>query len=444
MGRHARTLVLAFTACLCTAASASAAVPDKGAEVAARDAQAACRVAGGPCQPEASEAAIAEFEGSATHDTLLFQHRLGDDVGMVDAPWAATHNSYNSIAEMGPALSTTDSNQQIGMVEQLRLGIRSLEIDIHKFRQGVPVVCHARGASEGHAGCSVEREVQPTLEPIAAWLRANPGEVVMLSLEDHMGDAAGYDAGAAQVRAAHGDQLYEPGPGGCHELPRTLTRDDVLAAGAQAFVVSDCGPGTGWNQVAFAWGPMHEEGQPDGFDGETCGPQYTRAVYDAQLIRYYEDSTGLSYGVAQMGGGGEPAKLTPEVTAAMVACGVDHIGFDQLVPSDGRLDALAWSWADGVPSSGSCAVQGSDARWRAATCDAKRPVACRDSDGSWSVTRKAVRRDQASRECSRAGAAFAAPRTGYENAQLREAAGDRSVLLGLARTGSSWRPLDTR
>src|SRR3712207_9239730 len=46
------------------------------------------------------------------------------------------------------------------LVEQLRLGIRSLEIDVHKFRQGVPVVCHARSASEGHAGCSVERELR--------------------------------------------------------------------------------------------------------------------------------------------------------------------------------------------------------------------------------------------------------------------------------------------
>src|SRR5688572_8827204 len=130
MGRYARTLVLAAFACLTAAAPAAAQEPhEKMAEIAERDARATCRYATSlaECQPAASEQAVAAFEDSRTHDALVFQHRLGDDVGMANAPWAATHNSYNSIAEMGPALSTVDSNHQLGMVEQLRLGIRSLE-----------------------------------------------------------------------------------------------------------------------------------------------------------------------------------------------------------------------------------------------------------------------------------------------------------------------------
>lgn len=448
MGRHARTLVLLAFACLAAAAPAAAQDPanvaGKVAEVAERDAQATCRTAGGPCQAEASEQAIAAFEGSPTHHALVFQHRLGDDVGMGNAPWAATHNSYNSIDEMGPSLSTADSNHQIGMVEQLRLGIRSLEIDVHKFA-GRNVVCHARGANEGHAGCSVERELGPVLEPIAAWVEENPGQVLMLYLEDHMADAAGYDAAAQTVKDVFGEALYAPSPGagsGCQVLPTAMTRDDVLAAGAQVFVVSDCGPGTGWRTVAFDWGPMHDEAQPGEFDATTCEP-FARE----RLSRFYEDSTGLSYGISEMGGDGAPAQLTPAVTAAMARCGIDHIGFDQLVPSDGRLDALVWSWTAAGPDAGggSCAVQrAGDGRWQPGSCEVKRLAACRTSGGAWTVSRRAVSPRQAPKACAQQGGVFAAPRTGWENELLERAAGGEPVLLGLARAAGTWRPLDPR
>ena len=446
MGRHAWTLVLSALACLLgvspAAAQAPAPVP-KMVEIADRDARATCRyaTARAECQPEASAGAVDAFEGSWAHRALVFQHSLGDDVGFGDAPWAATHNSYNSIAEMGPALSALDSNHQLTLRDQLRIGIRSLEIDVHRFR-GENVVCHARGANEGHAGCSVEKELAATLAPVVAWVEEHPGHVLMLYLEDHMGDAAGYDEAAATVRAAFGDALYAPSPGagtGCQVLPTALTRDDVLAAGASVFVVSDCGPGSGWRTVAFDWGPMHDEAQPDAFDPQTCGP-FARA----RLSRFYEDSTGLSYGVARASGDAEPAKMTPAITRAMVRCGIDHIGFDQLVPGDGRLDALMWSWRSGEPSSsGDCAVQGSDGRWSAGSCSTKRRVACRAPSGAWSVSRKPAFARRAARACPD-GTRPATPRTGYENAQLRAAARDEPVLLALQRTGTTWHPTDPR
>ena len=431
---------IALLLCLFLTPTASASVPEKVVEVADRDAQATCRVAGGPCQPGASEAAIAAFERSSTHRTLVFQHRLADDVGMGNAPWAATHNSFNSIAEMGPTLSTADSNQQITQVDQLRIGIRSLELDVHNFA-GRNVFCHARGANEGHAGCTTERDLGSVLAPIAGWVEDNPGQVLMLYLEDHMGDRAGYDAAAKTVKDVFGDALHAPRPAtadGCQVLPTAMRRADVLAAGAQVFVVSDCGAGGDWGDVAFDWGPMHDEAQPDEFVAATCGP-----FAQARLSRFYEDSTGLSYGI-EAAGGGEPARMTPEITAAMVRCGIDHIGFDQLVPGDGRLPALVWSWADGEPGDGACAVQRTDGRWQTGSCEAKRRAACRSTDGTWTLTSKRVTSAKAAATCARDGGAFAAPRTGRENEQLRTVAGERPVLLGLQRTGTTWRPADRR
>ena len=119
----------------------------------------------------------------------------------------------------------------------------------------------------------------------------------------------------------------------------------------------------------------------------------------------------------------------------MSKCGVELFGFDQLVPGDGRLEALTWSWAAGVPDSGDCAVsRGSDGRWETASCRTPRRQACRTADGRWLVAR----------DCGKAGATFAAPRTARENQLLREVAGTRTVRLGLSGASTNWKPLDPR
>jgi hypothetical protein len=353
---------------------------------------------------------------------------------MRDAPWPGTHNSFNSNAEMGPALSAKDSNQQLKIVDQLRLGVRSLELDVH-FWLGRPTVCHAQSS---HEGCTVEKPLAEVLPPIAAFMREHPGEVLFLYAENHLDDDAGHDAGAAVMRDALGSLLYTPRGTGCTELPDELSRDDILAAGAQVVVVSKCEAGGGefgWNGVAHAWS-SHLESRPQGFEGyPSCGPDFTRAEYDARLIRYFEDSTFLTNGASQVGYTSRDDGLTPATTREMSECGVELYGFDQLVPGDGRLEALTWSWAAGVPDSGDCAVsRGSDGRWETASCRGRHPQACRKADGTWLVAKR----------CDKAGATFAAPRTARENQLLRDAAGTRTVLLGLSRAPGDWRATDAR
>jgi hypothetical protein len=411
------------------AAQDPTAAADRFAEVAERDVAAVT-------DPERHAAAVDAFEGSPAHETLGFQHALAGDVGMVDAPWAGTHNSFNSIAEMGPptpALSAQDSNQQLGLVDQLRIGIRSLELDVHLWL-GRPAVCHA---GPDHSGCTIEKSLDETLRPIEGWLREHPGEVVLLYLEDHLDTPEGYDAGAAVVRARLGHLLFEPQGSGCTDLPGTLTRDDVEAAGKQVVIVSDCGQGSGWPSVAHSW-ESHRESRPVGFEGfPDCGPDFTREDYDTRLIRYFEDSTFVNAAGSQADATTPDDGLTPETTREMGRCGVDLLGFDQLVPGDGRLEALVWSWADGVPESGRCAVaRGSDGRWEATSkcTGAARPQACRTADGGWTVAAS----------CDRAGATWAVPRTARENALLAQAAGGKTVVLGLERTAGGWRALDAR
>jgi len=399
-----------------------------GGDVITRDAQAYA-------DPARYEPAIEAYGKSWTHRTLAFQYKLAGDVGMVDAPWLGTHNSFNSIAQQGPALSTTDANQQLTLVDQLRMDMRSVELDVHWFPsaraggQNAPVVCHA-GAVSDHDGCSTEPLLGPVLDQIAAWLKAHRDQVLLLYMEDHL-SGGGYPAAVDAIKSSLGSLVYRTGSTSCTELPRSLTRNDVLAAGAQVVMVanSGCGEGADWRSLAFSWRSHVEEGPEQFRSHPPCG--FPRSDYDTRLVRYYEDSTWLSAGASAAGGGEWTDGLTPETVRAMARCGVDLLGFDQLQPGDGRNEAAVWSWAQGQPGSGNCTEMRGDGRWYSLSCKQKRPAACRREDGSWFITQKAVRDADAGGACAVNGGAYDVPRTGYDNASLSQVTAGKRVILGL-------------
>ena len=407
-----------------------------GGDVLVRDGQAYA-------DPGRYESGIEAYEHSWTHKTIQFQYRLANDVGFANAPWLGTHNSFNSINQQGPALSTTDANQQLTLVDQLRLDMRSLELDVHWFPSvrangaNAPVVCHA-GAVSDHDGCSTEPLLGPVLDQIDGWLKAHPDQVLLLYVEDHLkglDGSDGYPATAAAINSSIGSLVYPTGSanGTPKDLPLGLTRDDVLAAHKQVVIVSNSGGGGGadFRKLAYTWN-SHVEETPHGFkDFPNCGPNFTRATYDSKLVRYYEDSTWLSAGNDAVGGSDGGEGLSPTDVRAMVRCGVDLFGFDQLTPGDGRLDAAVWSWAKGQPSRRGCASMGSDGRWYSTRCNAKLPAACRASDGSWTVTTNAVKQQDAASECAASGSRFDAPRTGYDNELLKTAAAGKRLWLGV-------------
>lgn len=417
----------------------------RGPEALVRQAQsnlmAACRRQGG-CPTRESE--VAAFEASETARILDFQFGLGDAVPLREAQWPATHNSANSASEEFTP-SGGDHNQQLSLRDQLRLRMRSLELDVHWFpsrRAGgahAPVVCHARGAGEMHAGCSDERLLSQRLPEIATWLGENPDQVLLLYVEDHLYQARGTDAdhlrahdtAAADLEAHLGERIYRPA-GGCGRLPLDLTRQDVLAAGKQVVLVAkDCGRGAAWGSLVFDWSrPAHEEARPRRFDARTCGPDFTRAQYDATLIRYYEDTTLVSAGLWPTGAASLDDGLTPATTRAMVGCGVDLFGFDQILPADGRLQAMVWAWS---PRRDRCAALG-DAPdpWQARKCDQTRAYGCRTAEGDWTVLGPAGPWSGGAATCAAAGATFTTPRTGWENRRLVEAADGRPTWVASA------------
>ncbi len=419
-----------------------------------------CRKAGAPdenCVMPAGHdnlgAERAAYANSSVHRAAQFQYRLGSSLPFRDAQWLGTHNSFNSFAN-GETVSHLDSNQQLTLAQQLDLDIRSLELDLHWIRSAhangseAVVVCHGRGPEEQNAGCTTEPLLSDVLPELATWLDADGhrDQVLLLYLEDNLGNAAGYAQAVAQLEAglkrADGSSLiFHPDPAdktdkGCTNLPLDVSRDDVVAARAQIVMVGNCR--SGWAADVFGWDDVHvESGSTPGYQASpACDATYGPDVYAAKMVRYYEDSTWLSATVD----GGSPSdrdasRLTPAKVAAMTRCGVNLFGFDQLLPSDGRLEASIWSWAadQPAPAAGACTVQGADGRWSSASCKGHRPAACRSANGGWVLT-PSTSVTSASKTCTKRQATFTVPRSGEENARLRQAAGDQAVWLAYRAT----------
>jgi hypothetical protein len=424
--------------------------PQRVVEQAAADTAATCRrdtpaadeqCAAVPLSPAVSEAAVSAYEKSDLHRALQLQQDLGNDLPFRSASWIGTHNSFNETTRT-PTLSGLDSNQQLSMVDQLRIDVRSLEVDAHWFPSVeaggayAPVACHAQGEDQKHAGCTTEPLLADVLPPVAAWLRAHPRQVLLLYVEDHLETEDGYAQGAEVLRKAFGDLLYAPGGTGCTPLPLAGTRNDVLAAGKQVLVISGCHAGAGWNGSVFSGAARaKDETGPAGYgENGTCDPARSPAAYDSRLVRVFEDATALTATVDQ---GSE--RISAAKAATLARCAVDITGFDQLLPDDGRLAGSLWSWAPGQPAaSGDCAVQ-RGGRFYASPCSGRHAVACRAADGTWTVGPLSPR---ARLRCGTG--APATPRYGYEAAQLAAAAGGQEVWLPYDRTGATWTAADAR
>jgi hypothetical protein len=389
-------------------------------------------------QQAQTEQAVAAQESGWLGQALELQHRLGDALPLTDAMWVGTHNSFNTVSNVPPSLSNLDSNQHVSLVDQLRLGVRGIEIDVHwnpsVWAGGAkaPVVCHARPPSQLNAGCTDERLLPDELAPVSDWLRApeHRRDVILLYLEDNIDEAAGYEASAAAISQTIGDLVYAPPAGhGCELLPMTLRRADVLAAHKQVVVMSGCGGAAStasqWRSTVFDDSVRAEDGNPTfaGYPACTSG-SVTPADYGTKLVRFFEDSTFVSAATS----GGDPGhRFTVDGLRDMVRCGVNLFGLDQLDPSDPRLVAMVWSWAPNEPataSNGTCVVDAADGRFHTAPCrGAKRPFACVDVSGEWFVSSAAGFPGAGMAACrtDRPSAVFAVPGSGGHAQRLNEA-----------------------
>ena len=368
-------------------------------------------------------------------NAVELQHRLGDALPWTDAMWVGTHNSFNTISNTPPSLSNTDSNQHLSLVDQLDIGIRGLEIDVHWMLNRV-VVCHGLDPSQLNGGCSTERDLAAELQPVVEWVDAHPDDVLLLYLEDNIKDSVGYATAAQAIDATLGSRVFRPDGGGCPPLPLSLSRQAVRDHGNSVVIMSGCDASGGetWNSTVFDDSVRVEDGNPNFADCVSDSVHLEDYNDPTKLVRFYEDSTFVSAAAA----GGDPGhRLTVAEIGEMVTCGVNLFGLDQVDPSDPRLAAMVWSWAPNEPSgAGVCAVD--DGRFHTAPCGDGHPFAC-VLGSEWFVTQVVGPQSDGAAACAAefTGSTFAVPGSGAHAARLR-AAERGAVWLAYTADSSGW------
>jgi len=399
-----------------------------------------------------SGSSVAEFECGWAHFALGLQRRLDVTAPMRETWWIASHNSYNSSAYITGPSGNLDPNQSLTMREQLRLGMQSLELDIHWFEHAgsggtrQPILCHGLGASQGHVGCSpLDQHLREGLAEIEAWIREpeNAERVLIIDIENHLADAFGganETAHELTIQAFDdilGDLVFRPpNDGACHKKPMDLTKARILAAGKQILLTGGCGVSDRWPRWVFDLGGVRHQKANDGYAGypDCESESFSEADYREDWVRVWEDTTELG---AQTNPGLE--RIDGETLIEMAKCGLNIPSLDRVRPDDPRYPAMIWSWAPTEPAPSdtlNCASHRADAHMVAADCGEAMRYACLDASArEWTITTAAGRWSRGVAACeseTQDAAAFAVPRSGRMSQRLveaKEAAGAERVWV---------------
>src|SRR5215831_8412443 len=363
------------------------------------------------------------------------------------------HNVYNNAADAYPF-----PNQQYSITSLLNYGIRSLDLDVH-YVIGELRVCHG-GTSSAALGCSGgDRAYGYAIREIADWLDANPGEVVILNLED---DAPNETTTKTKPLDKYiGGKLWRISDsqsflGGTSRYP---TVAEMLAHGKQAIVLADARVGDdifGVNVNNYA--SRHAKN----FSPSTCASDGTSIAIQPEGRPLYWPT--LYEGRSAFEDSSDQNNLLNEgdVRAAM-NCGITSVDLDYIgaldkadvrfvrTSPDLRRESTVWSWTEGDSGSGGnyalfngatgrwVSHQRDDGKWAFACAEPRTgdPLTWSDKKGDrWYITSATGIWNDGDQACLAYGRSlgknlvFAAPRNGYQNQKLWAAAGtNKSVWL---------------
>lgn len=403
------------------------------------------------------EAQIKSYERSWVHRALMLQRQLDAGAPLIDELFAHTHNSFNSSAYdtslaqpptpthpgYYPTLTNQDPNQVYSLTDQLRMDVRAIELDLHWFPSPFGsaqtdgnwvILCHGQtqqlGPQAVQIGCSDDRPVQDGFAEVAAWLKANPHEFVVLYLENQLQASAQAHAIAGALLKQYFGSLIMPTSKGkpCASMPYESSRAALMAKGYRLLVVGNCDVGgpTAWGALVHERGPKWDEGgDPSTYSIADCAKDSAHNLAHTIFRREYEDQTFVTAVTGTNPTTDAKRPVSRDNAALMARCGVNLVGFDQLRPDDGRLSGLVWSWAVDEPNGHGCAYQGADTRFHIAACATPKAFACLSPQGTWKVAALPDSWDQGRVACAKVGRGyvFATPVNGLRNALLADAKG---------------------
>lgn len=309
----------------------------------------------------AVSAGIGNEANSWASKTLRLQNQIDLHTPMSKNNILGSHNTYNSSEYANDGyIRYIDPQQKHTIKEQLQLGARFIELDLHwKFNWSDwryhLLLCHG-GVCSGN-----DKFFHEGLEEMKQWLESPEAkdQVVILYIEDHATNK--HSNMYSELMSKIGSYIYKSN--GCKSIPSNLTKADVLNAGSQVIVWKDagCSDNTNMNSTVFT-----------GL---------------GSIDRVWEDRTVIGAIFDNAGDGLIDATDVRE----MFKLGRNIVNLDDFTYDD-RQTAAIWSWNTNEPNNANnedCAIMLASGRWADVGCSDDRihPYSChQEGTENWDIT----------------------------------------------------------
>ncbi len=330
------------------------------------------------------------------------RYRISVDEPINKVTWLGSHNAFaNAHQGFNSPLYT---NHVFSITDQLNWGVRHLELDPHYYgatnilRSDANRLCHASSTFYCLVPGYGQRLLGFALKEIDTWLAANPGEVVVVKLNDKNANGAQM---RMEIQARMGHRLL-PAPSSFQRWP---TMREIRNSGRQIlFMQHDNNPGvnlTTWN----ASGLVLSDNWPISQDFTNCLDSAGSSALNRAANAWWDIAEGRSKLNTDLFGTLTGNLDEPAVRRA-TNCGVAIIGLDFIAsrgsefdvyrpapPVERRHEAHIWSWREG-DFGGNASFDPQDRRWtsRPATepkrlvCSSERNPATVGQARTWRVT----------------------------------------------------------
>ncbi|MCW5966198.1 MAG: hypothetical protein KIT83_19325 [Bryobacterales bacterium] len=333
------------------------------------------------------------------------RYRISVDEPINKITWLGSHNAFSNTNQ--GFNSPLYTNHVYSITDQLNWGVRHLELDPHYFgatnilRSDANRLCHASST----VACLVpgygQRLLGFALKEIDTWLASNPGEVVVVKLNDKNANGSRM---REEIQARIGHRLL-PAPTSFQRWP---TMREIRNSGRQIlFMQHDNNPGvnpTTWNASSL----VLSDNWPASQDFNNCLDSAGASPFNRGANSWWDIAEGRSKLNTDLFGTLTGSLEVPNVRRA-TNCGVAIIGLDFIAslgseydvyrpaaPSDLRHAAHIWSWREG-DFGGNASFDPQGRRWasRPATepkrlvCSPERAPATIEQARVWRVTNQA-------------------------------------------------------
>jgi len=367
-----------------------------------------------------------EYLDSWAVQATTLQNRISQHAPFRLAEFPATHNSFNAQAYSN-GFSYLDPNHVPSMLNQLRMGKRMINMDLHwdihynattRLITTDVVLCHD---SSDFGFCSMwDRTFREGLVEVRGWLENND-EVIILKLQDELDGH--YEEAYDSINIEMGDLVYKP-TSPCSTFDMEVSKADILATGKKIIITgakpSTCNESWGefvhWDEGMFG-SVNHENFEPY--------PICNNSIDDIQerIFGATNDGTQVAQIILQKN------EMTAEQVSALTQCGITAISYEPLQWWDERLVAQIWSWDTDKPSRNNtarnCATQQASGRFSDEPCNMTYSFACQHPQNrDWKITHSTAAWANGELACKNyfgeEDYAFSTPVNGYENAQLND------------------------